>query len=285
MATKKKPAAKVTAAAKPKKMTKANKVDWLERRTTDLVKQRQAFRDAAADFEEAHAASALAKKTMDNEQAKLNAIVNDIADIKTGNFTPPLPFPEERAAITTSATQTAEDVGGKKPLTTLIAKNLKAACPKHYRDGIGLSEKQVETLEKVIDGDKTVAGLEKFQKSNPIWNRSIKGFGEDAITKLQDAHEVLRRAFPIPSPDDKPATNGKPVDPMSQAFTAGQEACRAGKDLKSCGYPSGTPLALKWIEGHESEKSAKSAAADKPALSDADKAELKAAQDKSATKA
>lgn len=234
---KKKPAAKQAVPQKPKKLTKASKVDWLERRTTDLVKQRQAFRDAAADFEEAHAASALAKKTMDNEQSKLNAIVNDIADIKTGNFTPPLPFPEEKSphakAAAISPTTTAEDIGGKKPLTTLIEKNLKAACSSHYRDGVGLSEKQVETLEKAIDGEKTVASLEKFQKSNPIWNRSITGFGETAITKLQDAHEVLRRAFPMPSADDKftpptpaqssanaaAASNGKPVEQSSSKET------------------------------------------------------------------
>lgn len=193
---KKKPATQ----PKAKKPTKSQKIDWLETKTNDLVKQRQRFRESAADFEECHAASALAKKTMDNEQAKLNSIVNDIADIKTGNFTPPLPFKSDMpTGGSGQLVASGEDVGGTKALSVLIAKNLKAECNGTYRDGVGLTEKQVEKLESVIDGEKTIANLEKFQRTNPIWHQSIKGFGEEAITKLQDAHEVLRRAFPIPT--------------------------------------------------------------------------------------
>lgn len=298
---------KATAKATATKHSKAKQTEWLHKKAFELTKQRRKLRVAESRWESAHAAQGLAKKQMEEEQAILNSIVDDMEKIDSGNFTPPL-FKEqelraaktaEPTATSSSAASPAEDVGGKKPLTTLISKNLKASCPSHFRDGVGLSEKQVETLEKAIDGEKTIANLEKFQRTNPIWTRSMPGFGETAITKLQDAHEIVRRAFPIPSPDDKPkpptpaqssanaaaASNGKPVDPMTKAFNEGQQAFRDKKELKACTFPSGTPLALKWIEGFESEKSAKSASNGQPALSETDKNKLRAAQDKASEKA
>jgi len=269
--------------SKPKKPSKAQRMNALDDKAVEVMSQFRRFKLAESSWDAAHAEAGAAKKEMELQQEKLNALIQEMSDISSGKtkllpFTHSVPTGGGTPPAATPA-PAAEDVGGKKPLTTLIGKNLKAACPSHYRDGVGLSEKQVETLEKAIDGEKTIASLEKFQRTNPIWTRSMPGFGEGAITKLQDAHEVLRRAFPIPSPDDKvapptpaqssanaaAASNGKRVDPLTKAFTDGQEDYRTGKELKHCPHPSATPLALKWIEGFEAEKSAKSAVKDQDA--------------------
>ena len=287
---------------RPKKATKAQRMNALDDKAGEVMSQFRKFKIAESAWDAAHAEAGAAKKEMELQQEKLNALIQEMSDISSGK-TKLLPFTHSvptGGAPQPPVASTVVDSGGATALTTLIGKNLKNACPSHYRDGVGLSEKQVETLSKAIDGEKTIAGLEKFQRTNPIWHQSIKGFGEAAITKLQDAHEILRRAFPIPSPDDKPkpptpaqssttaaaASNGKPVDPLTAAFTAGQEACRGGHGFQTCPHPSGTPLAMKWIEGHESEKSAKPAAkAGKAALTDADKDKLRKAQEAAASKA
>ena len=296
---------KATAKANATKQSKAKQTEWLHKKAFELTKQRRKLRLAETNWESAHAAQGLAKKRMEEEQAILNSIVDDMEKIDSGNFTPPL-FKEQelRAAKTAqpaaSPATPAEDVGAKKPLATLIAKNLKAACPAKYRDGIGLSEKQIDKLEEIIGGN-TIGQLEKFQRENSFdWNRKMKGFGETGVDKLQDAMSVFRSVFPIPSPDDKTApptpaqssanaaaaSNGKPESsPITEAFTSGQEAARAGKELKHCPHPSGTPLALKWIEGFEAEKSAKAASGNKPTLSEADKDKLRTATEAATTKA
>ncbi len=69
----------------------------------------------------------------------------------------------------------------------------------------GLSEKQVEKLKELVGGE-TIGHLEKWQKSKgDYWAKELKdaaiGFGKEAVTKLQDAVEVIRRKFPIPDPD------------------------------------------------------------------------------------
>ena len=227
------PVQKASAPKKPKvkQPSKAQKSDWISEKANELDRQEKIFARSVCEWDSAHAEAAQAKKEMELQQQRLNAIVQDIVAIKRGNFTPPLPF--KGSMPTGGAPQTAsvpaEDVGGKKPLTILTAKSLKAECATHHRDGVGLSDAQIETLSKALDGEKTIGNLEKLQRTNPIWTRSIKGFGEAAITKLQDAHEVLRRAFPMPSSDDKmkpptpaqssanaaAASNGTPLEPVN----------------------------------------------------------------------
>jgi hypothetical protein len=269
----------------------------LDDKASEVMAQFRRFKIAESSWDAAHAEAGAAKKEMELQQEKLNALIQEMSDISSGK-TKLLPFTHSVATggapqPATSPVPPAEDVAGKKPLTTLIAKNLKAACPAKYRDGIGLSEKQIDKLEEIIGGN-TIGQLEKFQRENSFdWNRKMKGFGETGVDKLQDAMSVFRSTFPIPSPDDKvapptpsqsstnaAASNGKPVDPLTSAFTAGQEACRTGKELKHCPHPSATPLALKWIEGFEAEKSAKDGT---PALSEADKTKLREAQNKATT--
>lgn len=283
---------------KPKKATKAQRMNALDDKAAEVMQQFRRFKLAESAWDAAHAEAGSAKKEMELQQEKLNALIQEMSDISSGK-TKLLPFthsvptggaPQPAASPATPA----EDVGAKKPLTMLIAKNLKTACPAKYRDGIGLSEKQAEKLEEIIGGN-TIGQLEKFQRENSFdWNRKMKGFGETGVDKLQDAMSVFRSVFPIPSPDDKAApptpaqssANGKPASsPITEAFTAGQEAARSGKELKHCPHPSATPLALKWIEGFEAEKSAKAAASSQPALSAADKDKLRTATEAAAAKA
>ncbi len=92
----------------------------------------------------------------------------------------------------------------------------------------GLSEKQVEKLKSVVG--ETIADLEKFQqKKGQWWVKEIEGFGPETITKLQDAQEVIRRKFPIPSPDDEApeATESDSPEPMpaDQAMDRITELC------------------------------------------------------------
>ena len=289
---------------KPKKATKAQRMNALDDKASEVMTQFRRFKLAESSWDAAHAEAGSAKKEMELQQEKLNALIQEMSDISSGK-TKLLPFTHSvptggAPQPATPAVSTAEDVGAKKPLTTLIAKNLKAACPAKYREGIGLSEKQIDKLEEIIGGN-TIGQLEKFQRENSFdWNRKMKGFGETGVDKLQDAMSVLRSAFPIPSPDDKAApptpaessanaasaSNGKAASsPITEAFTAGQEACRGGKELKHCPHPSATPLALKWNEGFEAEKSAKAAADNKPTLSEADKDKLRKANEAAATKA
>lgn len=193
---------KAAAAPKPKKATKAQRMNALDDKAGEVMTQFRRFKLAESSWDAAHAEAGSAKKEMELQQEKLNALIQEMSDISSGK-TKLLPFTHWVPTGGTPQPSTAEDIGGKKPLTILIGKNLKKECPSHHRDGVGLSEAQVETLSKAIDGEKTIANLEKFQRTNPIWTRSMNGFGEAAITKLQDAHEIVRRAFPIPSPDEK----------------------------------------------------------------------------------
>jgi len=193
-----------------------------------------------------------------------------------------------------SPASTAEDIGGKKPITVLVAKALKAEMGSAYRDGHGITELVAEKLETAAQG-KTIAALEMFMRSDAWWHKKVERFGDEGVNKLTDALCLFRSKFPIPAEktDDKanpqaPAesnatakiaeSNGKSVlSPLTDAFTSGQEAFRSGKQLKHNPHPSATPLALRWVEGFEAERDAKSG---KSALSDADKDKLRKASEK-----
>ncbi len=124
---------------------------------------------------------------MDNEQAKLNAIVNDIADIKTGNFTPPLPFPEDDP---NTVTRPGVDAGALKPLNALGLKSTLIAK---------IGKKLAKTETDVV----TVGHLEELQRSKPMFWMKDLGLKTDQTTLVQDAMEAFRKANPMPSPDDK----------------------------------------------------------------------------------
>lgn len=79
----------------------------------------------------------------------------------------------------------------------------------------GLSAKQIEKLKEAIGGD-TIGKLEEFQRNKgEWWTTSIDGFAKATITKLQDAQEIIRRKYPIPSADDRPAAAAE--QPAEQA--------------------------------------------------------------------
>lgn len=82
----------------------------------------------------------------------------------------------------------------------------------------GLSGKQVENLKEAIG--QTVGDLENFMKDNgggEWWLRALgdkaEGFGKATRDKLVDAYEIIRRKFPMPSPDDVPS-EPSPASPV-----------------------------------------------------------------------
>lgn len=212
-ATKKQPtkpkAKPATKAAKPKPPTATQKTNWIAEKTDELDKQEKLFAKSVVEWDAAHAEAAEAKKHMELQQQRLNSIVQDIVAIRRGNFTPPLPL---KGTMSTTGVKTKPptvtvtisgakevDAGAKIKLAELEPKRLHALVDGIYREGVGLSEAQIETLVSAIDGD-TVGDLERYQvKHAQTWATDIKGFGEATITKLQDACELVRRKFPMPT--------------------------------------------------------------------------------------
>ena len=89
-----------------------------------------------------------------------------------------------------------KDEGGDLELTCLITRNLVKLCGDAWSE-YGLTKSKVEVLSSAVGGN-TIAALEKFQRENTSWNRDIKGFGEQWVDKLQDAHSAIRKKFPMP---------------------------------------------------------------------------------------
>lgn len=106
------------------------------------------------------------------------------------------------------------DEGANIDLEYLIKGQLQEYIPGTPEDR-GLSAKQIEKLKEAIGGD-TIGKLEEFQRNKgEWWTTSIDGFAKATITKLQDAQEIVRRKYPIPSADDRPAAAAE--QPAEQA--------------------------------------------------------------------
>jgi len=141
-----------------------------------------------------------------------------------------LPFKDDETDTEEAApvAKPKRDEGGFIDLEYLIKGRLQEYIPGTPEDK-GLSEKQVEKLKKAVGGD-TIADLEKFQQSKGTWwTKEIEGFGPEAITKLQDVHEIMRRKFPIPDPSD--TTDEDEIEDL----TTGQAIERLSKLIERCG--------------------------------------------------
>ena len=118
----------------------------------------------------------------------------------------PLPFKDEDRPgdqnIGGPPPELPEDFGGKKDLNCLKKGTIQKATG--CREDIGLTDKQIDSLKEQVGGD-TIAHLEKFQRENQYWNRDLKGFGEERITQLQDAHSAIRTKWPEPTVEDATA--------------------------------------------------------------------------------
>lgn len=80
----------------------------------------------------------------------------------------------------------ANDAGAAEPLSRLTA--------------YGMTKAKIEAVKSAVGP--TIGHLEKAMRENPWWHRDIKGFGEEWIGRLQDAHLRFRGDYPVPSEDE-----------------------------------------------------------------------------------
>jgi len=77
----------------------------------------------------------------------------------------------------------------------------------------GITPKKIDIIRAACGGN-TIGHFETWMTSNEWWHRDLKGFGEDWITKLQDAHLKYRRDFPVLTEEDEPeGDEGTVLDP------------------------------------------------------------------------
>ena len=140
----------------------------------------------------------------------------------------PLPFKDEDRPgdqnIGGPPPELPEDFGGKKDLNCLRKGTIQkeTGC----REDIGLGPAIIDKLKEACGGT-TIGALEKWQRENPDWNRT-KGFGEERVTQLQDAHLEIRRKWPIPT-----AADAVPSDPPMTAAEADSELAKLIDDCQT----------------------------------------------------
>lgn len=169
------------------------------------------------------------KSAFDNAGQRARRAVRALQRAREGKFERTLPFPKDdgkkqslsmqvtpgRIVVTQSPYR---DEGAFVSLDYLIKGQLQEFIPGTPEDR-GLSEKQVEKLKEAVGGE-TIGHLEKFQQSKGSWwTKEIGGFGPENITKLQDAQEVIRRKFPVPSPEDVAQSNPQTADECRDAIS------------------------------------------------------------------
>jgi len=196
-ATKKPPKkAKPTKAPKPKaeKQKKPAKPSKLQRqqleteKVSELIKQQRELNAATQEWNAAHAEAASAKKEMEKQQGILNGIVTDLTNIRTGNYTPGLPFQgtqdqQKKSNAPAAPPQVLGDDALMMPMSALIE--------------FGMTEAKLESVASAAEGN-TIGALEKFLRSDRDWHRKIKGLGPEWIDKLTDSLIAFRKKYPFP---------------------------------------------------------------------------------------
>lgn len=192
------------------------------------------------------------KSAYDNAVVRGQKAAKALRRARAGIFERTLPFPRDakrddsldvpdqdvdgqgRSAAAAAKPTPKVDEGAFVYLDHLVKGELQAYIPGTPEDR-GLSEKQVEKLKEAIGGD-TIGKLEEFQRSKgEWWTREINGFGKETITKLQEAHEIVRRKFPIPEPGEvqeaatetTPATVTLTTDEALERLAALVEKCES----------------------------------------------------------
>ena len=182
------------------------------------------------------------KAAFDNAGARVRKASRALARAREGIFERTLPFPKESGKSIEVPDQNvgsdgvarpaARDEGGFVSLDYLVKGDLQEFIPGTPEDR-GLSEKQVEKLKSIVG--ETIADLEKFQqKKGQWWVKEIEGFGPETITKLQDAQEVIRRKFPIPSPDDATPDTDEAESDSAEPIPASDAIGRLGDLVAGC---------------------------------------------------
>lgn len=248
----------VAAKAKPNaEQAAAIEADREAARKADNERQQQlAIEAAQAEMEEAVAHQAdleeqltdmksemkELKAAFDNAGTRARKASRALARARDGIFERTLPFPRESTKSLEVPDQNVgsdgvarpavRDEGGFVSLDHLVKGDLQEFIPGTPEDR-GLSEKQVEKLKSIVG--ETIADLEKFQQlKGQWWVKEIEGFGPETITKLQDAQEVIRRKFPIPSPDDATPDTDEAESDSAEPIPASDAIGRLGDLVAGC---------------------------------------------------
>jgi len=187
-----------------------------------------ACNEAQLKYQGAHQIATKLKKEWESLQLQMQGICTQLASVANGGdyqadlFDEPevIPHSPPHAEIHHEGGGATEwtpavDTGGELDLKCLTRKELAAIGS----DAEGLSAGKIDILRSACEGD-TIAKLEAMQRSNPSWNRDIKGFGDKWIDRLQDAHSAVRTHYPMPvesyepsrdKPDDEPTAGAVAV--------------------------------------------------------------------------
>ncbi len=161
----KKPKVKKPKVKKPK--VSAAKAGHLSGKIDELRQARRVLKTSSLEWQEAHAHAGELKKTMDKNQARLNSICADIDAIQSGNYTPPLPFKDDKPKKK-NAKGKAESNGhapsdgwrGVPGIGEAAAEKIEEATTKYWREhppADPVTEANGEVPPTLFDDPKTVA--------------------------------------------------------------------------------------------------------------------------------
>ena len=152
--------------------------------SADLAIARRDLRSAIDDENDAAATLKEAKERKKAAQIRVNDLSHEVEQIEAGNYQPKLFTANGHAGKNGKAApgDKSKSKPGELPTDT------GAALPIGELANFGLTKAEVEKIEACPCHPKTIGEFEAWQRSDELWNRKIKGFGEEKITKLQDAH-------------------------------------------------------------------------------------------------
>lgn len=106
----------------------------------------------------------------------------------------------------------------------------------------GMTKKKCESIAAQVGP--TIGHLEEAMRNNEWWHRDLKGFGEEWVTRLQDAHLSFRRQHPMPTEED--------IERAAEvaAYKAGCEAELQADEISSNPYEPGSRLHAAWEHGY-----------------------------------
>jgi hypothetical protein len=189
----------------------------------DLAIARRDLRAATDDENDAAANLKEAKERKKAAQIRVNDLSHEVEQIETGNYQPKLFSANGHAGKNGKA---AGEKSKSKPGE--LPPDAGAALPIGELKNFGLTEAEVAKVEACPCHPKTIGEFEAWQRSDELWNRKIKGFGEEKITKLQDAHCALRLQYPMPTAEDVVDGNGDGKSPAN-GKASGKKKPKAAK--------------------------------------------------------
>lgn len=191
--------------------------EFLESRRDEALRVNAELDQAEWTWNEAKRTVSAAKGRCDELMMRLRSLNRDITRIQNGtyeyqeSFFPPEDkkskgaIPADQLPETDTPDLPPVDEGANFDLMTLKKGTLQktTGCDSE----LGLSPTQIDKLKEAVGGS-TIAALEKFQREHSHWSKEIKGFGDAAIDKLQDAMVAFRTKFPMPlATTSRPATS------------------------------------------------------------------------------